>query len=45
MLTLEEHALKGGFGSAVLEFFEQENKPMPYVKEWVFLTALLSTVA
>ncbi len=32
MLTLEEHALKGGFGSAVLEFFEQENKPMPYVK-------------
>ncbi|RPF55672.1 1-deoxy-D-xylulose-5-phosphate synthase [Aquisalibacillus elongatus] len=32
MLTVEEHALKGGFGSSVLEFFEEENKPFPYIQ-------------
>lgn len=25
VLTIEEHALEGGFGSAILEFFEEEN--------------------
>ncbi|GEL77377.1 1-deoxy-D-xylulose-5-phosphate synthase [Tenuibacillus multivorans] len=32
VLTLEEHALQGGFGSAVLEFFESHNIPFPFIK-------------
>lgn len=31
ILTIEEHALQGGFGSAVLEFIEQEDYLFPYV--------------
>ncbi|MDQ0158581.1 1-deoxy-D-xylulose-5-phosphate synthase [Alkalibacillus salilacus] len=31
ILTIEEHALQGGFGSAVLEFFEVEKLPFPYI--------------
>ncbi|NIK12404.1 1-deoxy-D-xylulose-5-phosphate synthase [Alkalibacillus almallahensis] len=31
ILTVEEHALQGGFGSAVLEFFEVEKLPFPYI--------------
>ncbi|TFB23849.1 1-deoxy-D-xylulose-5-phosphate synthase [Filobacillus milosensis] len=32
ILTVEEHALKGGFGSAVLEFYEEENMVFPYIQ-------------
>lgn len=32
ILTIEEHALKGGFGSAVLEFYEEERRPIPYIQ-------------
>ncbi|MET3684319.1 1-deoxy-D-xylulose-5-phosphate synthase [Alkalibacillus flavidus] len=31
ILTIEEHALQGGFGSAILEFFETEKLPFPYI--------------
>ncbi|MBR7554169.1 1-deoxy-D-xylulose-5-phosphate synthase [Allobacillus sp. GCM10007491] len=31
ILTIEEHALQGGFGSAVLEFIEQQDYLYPYV--------------
>ncbi|MGM8214071.1 1-deoxy-D-xylulose-5-phosphate synthase [Bacillaceae bacterium W0354] len=32
ILTVEEHALQGGFGSAVLELIEEENMAFPYIK-------------
>lgn len=32
ILTVEEHALQGGFGSAVLEYIEEVNGTVPYVK-------------
>ncbi|GEN45274.1 1-deoxy-D-xylulose-5-phosphate synthase [Alkalibacillus haloalkaliphilus] len=31
ILTVEEHALQGGFGSAVLEFFEEEKVAYPFI--------------
>ncbi|WP_027963398.1 1-deoxy-D-xylulose-5-phosphate synthase [Halalkalibacillus halophilus] len=31
ILTIEEHALQGGFGSAVLEFLETEKLNFPYI--------------
>ncbi|MDV2580942.1 1-deoxy-D-xylulose-5-phosphate synthase [Alkalibacillus haloalkaliphilus] len=31
ILTVEEHALQGGFGSAVLEFFEEEKGAHPFI--------------
>src|SRR5690625_3927451 len=31
VVTVEEHALQGGFGSSVLEFFEEEKLSVPYV--------------
>lgn len=32
LLTVEEHALEGGFGSAVLEFLEEENSPSTIIE-------------
>ncbi|GAA0458133.1 1-deoxy-D-xylulose-5-phosphate synthase [Alkalibacillus silvisoli] len=32
ILTVEEHALQGGFGSAVLEFFEEDKLVHPYMR-------------